>query len=146
MPAGLVSRWGDQAGVRQLRLGNLPESGSVVMVAEMLPGHVEISAYYVVAEALTNAARHARASAVSVEIEVDGEVVRVAVRDDGAGDASFSGGTGLVGLKDRWRPSAAVSTSTARPGQALACASISRSPSPAATSPRASGEHPVGAP
>ena len=101
MPAGLVSRWGDQAGVRQLRLGNLPESGSVVMVAEMLPGHVEISAYYVVAEALTNAARHARASAVSVEIEVDGEVVRVAVRDDGAGGASFSGGTGLVGLKDR---------------------------------------------
>jgi signal transduction histidine kinase len=66
-----------------------------------LPGHVEISAYYVVAEALTNAARHARASAVSVEIEVDGEVVRVAVRDDGAGGASFSGGTGLVGLKDR---------------------------------------------
>ncbi len=66
-----------------------------------LPGHVEISAYYVVAEALTNAARHARASAVSVEIEVDGEVVRVAVRDDGAGGASFAGGTGLVGLKDR---------------------------------------------
>ena len=34
--AGLVSRWRDQAGVRHLRLDNLPESGSVVMVAEML--------------------------------------------------------------------------------------------------------------
>ena len=66
-----------------------------------LPEHVEISAYYVVAEALTNAARHARASAVSVEIETAGDVLRVAVRDDGVGGAGFAGGTGLVGLKDR---------------------------------------------
>jgi signal transduction histidine kinase len=66
-----------------------------------LPEKVEISAYYVVAEALTNAAKHARASAVSVEVEANVEVLRVAVRDDGAGGASFAGGTGLVGLKDR---------------------------------------------
>ena len=66
-----------------------------------LPEHVEIGAYYVVAEALTNAARHARASAVSVEIETAGVVLRVAVRDDGVGGAGFTGGTGLVGLKDR---------------------------------------------
>jgi signal transduction histidine kinase len=66
-----------------------------------LPEHTEVSAYYVVAEALTNAVRHARASAVSVEVETVGEVLRVAVRDDGAGGAGFTGGTGLVGLKDR---------------------------------------------
>ena len=66
-----------------------------------LPEHVEVSAYYVVAEALTNAVRHARASAVSVEVEAVGEVLRVVVRDDGAGGAGFTGGTGLVGLKDR---------------------------------------------
>ena len=66
-----------------------------------LPEKVEISAYYVVAEALTNAAKHARASAVSIEVEANVEVLRVAVRDDGAGGASFAGGTGLVGLKDR---------------------------------------------
>jgi signal transduction histidine kinase len=66
-----------------------------------LPEPVEVSAYYVAAEALTNVARHARAAAVSVDVEVAGEVLRVAVRDDGCGGADFSGGTGLVGLKDR---------------------------------------------
>jgi Histidine kinase-, DNA gyrase B-, and HSP90-like ATPase len=66
-----------------------------------LPEPVEVGAYYVAAEALTNVARHARASSVSVDVEVAGEVLRVAVRDDGCGGAGFSGGTGLVGLKDR---------------------------------------------
>jgi len=65
------------------------------------PEQVEVSAYYVVAEALTNAARHARASAVSVEAGVAGDVLRIAIHDDGAGGASFTGGTGLAGLKDR---------------------------------------------
>jgi glucose-6-phosphate-specific signal transduction histidine kinase len=46
-------------------------------------------------------AKHARASFVSVEVEVAGEILRVAVRDDGCGGADFTGGTGLVGLKDR---------------------------------------------
>jgi signal transduction histidine kinase len=68
---------------------------------ERLPERVEVTAYYVVAEALTNAAKHARASAVSVQVEVAGDVLRVAVSDDGAGGAGFTGGTGLVGLKDR---------------------------------------------
>jgi signal transduction histidine kinase len=66
-----------------------------------LPEHVEVSAYYVVAEALTNTAKHARASAVSVKVEVAGEVLHVAVRDDGAGGATLAHGTGLAGLKDR---------------------------------------------
>jgi len=66
-----------------------------------LPEQVEVSAYYVVAEALTNAAKHARASTASVQVEVVGEILRVAVRDDGAGGADFTRGTGLVGLKDR---------------------------------------------
>ena len=66
-----------------------------------LPGEVEVSAYYVVAEALTNAARHARASAISVEAEAAGDVLRVTIKDDGGGGADFTGGTGLAGLKDR---------------------------------------------
>jgi signal transduction histidine kinase len=66
-----------------------------------LPEHVEVSAYYVVAEALTNAAKHARASAVTVTVEAADAVLRVAVRDDGAGGADYARGTGLVGLKDR---------------------------------------------
>jgi len=66
-----------------------------------LPEPVEVSAYYVVAEALTNAAKHARASAVSVRIELDGDVLLVVVSDDGVGGAGLTRGTGLVGLKDR---------------------------------------------
>jgi signal transduction histidine kinase len=68
-----------------------------------LPEQVEVSVYYVVAEALTNAVKHARASAVSVTIETDtaASVLRVAVRDDGVGGVDFARGTGLVGLKDR---------------------------------------------
>ena len=72
-----------------------------VHVTERLPEPVEVSAYYVIAEALTNAAKHARASTVSVQIEVAGDVLLLAVRDDGAGGAGFTRGTGLAGLKDR---------------------------------------------
>ena len=72
-----------------------------VRVDGRLPEPVEISAYYIVAEALTNAARHARASAVRVEAEVVGDLLRVTVRDDGVGGADPTGGTGLAGLKDR---------------------------------------------
>jgi signal transduction histidine kinase/tetratricopeptide (TPR) repeat protein len=68
-----------------------------------LPEPVEVSAYYVVAETLTNAAKHARASAVTVTAETDtqGAVLRLTVRDDGTGGAGFTKGTGLAGLKDR---------------------------------------------
>ena len=72
-----------------------------VRLEERPPEQVDVSAYYVVAEALTNAARHASASAVSVEASVAGDVLRIAIDDDGAGGASFTGGTGLAGLKDR---------------------------------------------
>jgi signal transduction histidine kinase len=68
-----------------------------------LPQQVEISAYYVVAEAVTNAAKHAHASGVEVTIDADAadHVLRLTVRDDGDGGADLAGGTGLVGLKDR---------------------------------------------
>jgi signal transduction histidine kinase len=66
-----------------------------------LPEPVEISAYYIVAEALTNAAKHASASAVSVETTVVDDLLRITVRDDGVGGACLADGTGLAGLKDR---------------------------------------------
>jgi signal transduction histidine kinase len=71
------------------------------VLRQRLPEHVEVSAYYVVAEALTNVAKHARASVVSISVEMAGDLLRVAVTDDGAGGAAIGGGTGLVGLKDR---------------------------------------------
>jgi signal transduction histidine kinase len=68
-----------------------------------LPEPVEVAAYYLVAEALTNAAKHANASTVQVEVGIGetGDVLRVRVRDDGRGGARLSDGSGLLGLGDR---------------------------------------------
>ena len=62
---------------------------------------VEVAAYYVVSEALTNAAKHSGASKVEVEVEVGEHTLRVTVRDDGVGGASPARGSGLLGLRDR---------------------------------------------
>ncbi len=66
-----------------------------------LPEPVEIAAYYTVAEALTNTAKHAHATAVDIEVFENGAVLHVRVRDDGRGGADLSHGSGLVGLRDR---------------------------------------------
>jgi signal transduction histidine kinase len=66
-----------------------------------LPERVEVAAYYVVSEALTNAAKHAHASAVHVDVEAGDSVVKLAIRDDGVGGADPSRGSGLIGLTDR---------------------------------------------
>jgi signal transduction histidine kinase len=68
---------------------------------ERLPGSVEVAVYYVVAEALTNVAKYARASEVSVRLARAEGVLRVEVRDDGVGGADPAGGSGLRGLADR---------------------------------------------
>jgi signal transduction histidine kinase len=66
-----------------------------------LPGTTAVGAYYVVAEALTNAARHSRATQVDVRVEVRGSVLVVEVADDGVGGAVPASGSGLEGLFDR---------------------------------------------
>ena len=66
-----------------------------------LPQSIEVAVYYVVSEALTNAAKHARASTVAVDVDGADGMLHVSVRDDGIGGADFAGGSGLVGLKDR---------------------------------------------
>jgi signal transduction histidine kinase len=66
-----------------------------------LPEQVEIAAYFAVAEALTNTAKHAHATAVTVTVDADDAVLRTRVSDDGRGGADPGGGSGLVGLKDR---------------------------------------------
>jgi signal transduction histidine kinase len=65
------------------------------------PEHVEVVAYYVVSEALTNAAKHAHASFVNVELEVHDATMQLAIRDDGTGGADPGQGSGLIGLSDR---------------------------------------------
>jgi len=58
--------------------------------AGRLPGPVEVAANYAVSEAVANAAKHARASAVQVELGADEAVARLVIRDDGDGGADLS--------------------------------------------------------
>jgi len=66
-----------------------------------LPEQFEVAAYYVVSESLTNAAKHAQASRVSVEVRVADDTLIVEIVDDGIGGADSERGTGLRGLADR---------------------------------------------
>jgi len=65
------------------------------------PASVEATAYFIVAEALTNAARYANASHVDVRVRVVGDKLHVTVVDDGTGGAQLRAGSGLAGLADR---------------------------------------------
>jgi signal transduction histidine kinase len=66
-----------------------------------LPGPVESAAYFVVAEALANAAKHARAAEIGVRISRHRDLLIVEVMDDGGGGADPARGSGLRGLEDR---------------------------------------------
>jgi signal transduction histidine kinase len=70
-------------------------------IPRRLPERVEVAAYYVVSEALANAAKHARASVTEVGVRVVGDDLRLRVHDDGVGGADAARGSGLVGLSDR---------------------------------------------
>ena len=70
-------------------------------VDRRLPESAEVAAYYVVAEALTNAAKHGRASQVTVRVQAQDANLHLAIRDDGIGGADSAVGSGLTGLIDR---------------------------------------------
>jgi signal transduction histidine kinase len=72
-----------------------------IRVDRRLPDPVETAAYYTVSEALTNAAKHARATAADVQATASDRVLHLRVHDNGRGGAGFCNGSGLVGLKDR---------------------------------------------
>ena len=69
--------------------------------ADRLPEHVELAAYFIVSEALTNASKYAGASAVRVRVAREHQALLVEIADDGCGGASDADGTGLRGLADR---------------------------------------------
>ena len=66
-----------------------------------LPARVEVAAYYIVSEALTNTAKHADASAAQITVETRAGALDLSIHDDGRGGADASRGSGLVGLADR---------------------------------------------
>ena len=66
-----------------------------------LPEPIEVAAYYVVSEALTNATKHAHASVVCVAVEERDDLLHLSIRDDGVGGADPARGSGVIGLRDR---------------------------------------------
>ena len=66
-----------------------------------LPGPVEATAYFIAAEAVSNALRHASASRIRIKVTVVDRQMRMTAADDGVGGADPAGGTGLRGLSDR---------------------------------------------
>ncbi len=66
-----------------------------------LPAGVDLAAYRIVQESLTNARRHAPGAAVEVELGYGEDRLRLRVRDDGPGPSGGKGGHGLVGMRER---------------------------------------------
>jgi signal transduction histidine kinase len=73
----------------------------MVSAPTRLPEPIEVAAYYVVSEALTNTAKHAHASRLRIAVEARDGVLELSIRDNGRGGADPVGGSGLIGLTDR---------------------------------------------
>ena len=95
----VLTRVGLSAAVTELA-GTMSVPVDIDVDVDRLPGPVEATAYFIAAEALTNVVKHAQASRAAVTARLDGEALRLEVRDDGVGGAD-SDGHGLVGLSDR---------------------------------------------
>jgi signal transduction histidine kinase len=110
-----VRHGGLQAGVRSLE-EQICLPVIVDVPPDRLPAHVETTAYFVVAEALTNAVKHAHATSVRVGAAVRDGALEIQVRDDGIGGADPTRGTGLTGLNGRVASLGGTITVTSAPG------------------------------
>jgi signal transduction histidine kinase len=95
----VLTRGGLHAGIGVL-VARLPLPVEVEVPRERLPPDLEASTYFIVAEALTNVVKHARATRASVTAALEDGGLRLEVRDDGIGEADPNG-HGLVGIADR---------------------------------------------
>lgn len=99
-PPLLVDR-GLAAALEEMLAQSVVPVSSHIEVPSDLPPHVETAVYFVVAEALTNIAKHSGASTATVAVGTDGGAVEVRVEDDGVGGAHPAKGLGLAGLRQR---------------------------------------------
>jgi signal transduction histidine kinase len=99
-PAAL-SRGGLAPALRELSRHSAIPVELEIATSGRLDEPIEVAAYYVVSELLTNAVKHARASVVRVGVEQLDGTLHLAIRDDGAGGADPARGSGLLGLRDR---------------------------------------------
>jgi signal transduction histidine kinase len=97
---GALSRGGLRAGVEDL-VARVRLPVSVDVTDERLPPALEATAYFILAEALTNTVKHAHARSARITAAVDGGALRVELSDDGIGGACARTSTGLLGLRDR---------------------------------------------
>jgi signal transduction histidine kinase len=95
----VLTRGGLRTGVDALA-SRMPVPVEIDVSVDRLPAAVEATAYFVVAEALTNVAKHARAGHAEVTARIERGTLAVQVRDDGVGGAQADG-SGLIGLADR---------------------------------------------
>jgi signal transduction histidine kinase len=102
LPASLA-RGGLRAGVDSLvaMVATPVDLDVALQPFERLPDEVEVTAYFVVAEALTNVVKHACATRAQVSVAADADLLVVEIGDDGVGGADPGGGSGLTGLSDR---------------------------------------------
>jgi signal transduction histidine kinase len=97
----ILSKGGLGPALRSLACRSVVPVDLSVDVPSRLPDRVEVAAYYVVAEALTNTARHAHAEEIKVSVKAADGQLDLMIEDDGAGGADPSNGSGLIGLVDR---------------------------------------------
>jgi signal transduction histidine kinase len=110
-----------------------------IQVDNRLPERIEVAAYYVVGEALTNVAKHAHASLAVVVVTATDEVLTVSVADDGVGGADPGRGSGLLGMRDRVEALGGTMSVTSPPEGTTLIANlpITQPTYPAAVSPAA---------
>jgi signal transduction histidine kinase len=96
---GALTRGGLRVGVDAL-VSRMRMPVELAVHGERLPPEIEASAYFVIAEALTNVVKHSLAERAGVKAWVEDSVLHLEIRDDGVGGARPDG-AGLVGLQDR---------------------------------------------
>jgi signal transduction histidine kinase len=102
----------------------LPVPVDIDADADRLPEHIEATAYYIVSEALTNVAKHAGAGRARVTVHRDGAVLRCEISDDGRGGADTSGGTGILGLRDRAEAAGGTLSLVSPPGRGTVVSAV----------------------
>jgi signal transduction histidine kinase len=97
----ILSKGGLEAAIGALVRRSSTPVALEISSAGPLPERIEVTAYYVVSETLTNAVKHAQASFVRIAVQQADGVLRMSISDDGVGGADPSAGSGLTGLRDR---------------------------------------------
>ena len=97
----ILAKGGLESALKTLVKGSPIQVTLNIRIDKRLSEQIEVTAYYVISEALANAAKHAEASSIAVDVGTAAGLLRLDVRDDGVGGADPARGSGLIGLQDR---------------------------------------------